>query len=95
MQDFNEGLAELDVEGGVDDGVDGAVEVTQPRDGAVERRRDAAASAVSLQNVRQEEREPADDEDACGEHSHHGETNNFNNILCISQETANYTLNQT
>ncbi len=74
MQDFNEGLAELDVEGGVDDGVDGAVEVTQPRDGTVERRRDAAADAVSLQNVCQEERKPADDEDACGEH--HREMNN-------------------
>lgn len=51
MQDFNEGLAELDVEGGVDDGVDGAVEVTQPCDSAVERRRDAAAAAVSFQHV--------------------------------------------
>lgn len=38
VQDFNEGLAELDVEGGVDDGVDGAIEVTQPCDSAVERR---------------------------------------------------------
>lgn len=75
MQDFNEGLAELNVEGGVDDGVDGAVEVTQPRDGAVERRRDAAAPAVSLQNVCQEERKPADDEDTCGEQSHHGQMN--------------------
>ncbi len=73
VQDLNEGLAELDVEGGVDDGVDGAVEVTQPRDGAVERRRDAAAAAVSLQNMSQEERKPADDEDACGAHEHHGE----------------------
>lgn len=62
MQDLDEGLAELDVEGGVDDGVDGAVEVAQPGDGAVQRGRDAAASAVGLQHVGEEERQPADDE---------------------------------
>lgn len=56
MQDLDEGLAELDVEGGVDDRVDGAVEVAQPGDGAVERGRNAAAAAVGLQHVGEEER---------------------------------------
>lgn len=48
MQDLDEGLAELDVEGGVDDRVDSAVQVAQPGDGTVERGRDAAALAVGL-----------------------------------------------
>lgn len=73
VQDFNEGLAELDVEGGVDDGVDSAVEVTQPCDSAVERRRDAAAAAVSFQHVCEEEGKPAYDEDTCRKHKHQGE----------------------
>ena len=62
VQDLDEGFAELDVEGGVNDRVDGAVEVSQPGDGAVQRGRDAAAPAVGLQHVGQEERQPADDE---------------------------------
>lgn len=66
MQDLDEGLAELDVEGGVDDGVNGAVEVAQPSDGAVERGRDAAAAAVGLQHVGEEEGQPANDEHAWG-----------------------------
>lgn len=72
MQDLDEGLAELDVEGGVDDGVDGAVEVAQPGDGAVQRGRDAAAPAVGLQHVGEEERQPADDEHTSGRHTHTG-----------------------
>lgn len=36
VQDLDEGFAKLDVESGVDDGVDGTVEVSQPGDGAVE-----------------------------------------------------------
>lgn len=66
MQDLDEGFAKLDVESGVDDGVDGTVEVSQPGDGAVERGRDAAAPAVGLQHVGEEERQPADDEDTSG-----------------------------
>lgn len=66
MQDLDEGFAKLDVEGGVDDRVDSAVEVSQPGDGAVQRGRDAAAPAVSFQHVGQEERQPADDEHAWG-----------------------------
>lgn len=62
VQDLDEGFAELNVESGVDDRVDGAVEVPEPGDGAVQRRRDAAAPAVGFQHVGQEERQPADDE---------------------------------
>jgi len=66
VQDLDEGFAKLDVEGGVDDGVDGAVEIPQPGDGAVQRGRDAAAAAVGLQHVGQEEGQPADDEHTLG-----------------------------
>lgn len=48
MQDLDEGLAELDVEGGVDDGIDSAVQVAQPGHSTVERGRDAAAAAVGF-----------------------------------------------
>lgn len=60
VQDLDEGFAEFNVESGVDDRVDGAVEVAQPGDGAVQRGRDATAPAVGLQDVGQEERQPAD-----------------------------------
>lgn len=36
MQDLDEGFTKLDVESGVDDRVDGAVEVSEPGDGAVQ-----------------------------------------------------------
>lgn len=64
VQDLDEGLAELDVEGGVDDRVDSAVQVAQPGHGTVERGRDAAAVAVGLQHVGEEEGKPANDEHA-------------------------------
>lgn len=66
VQDLDEGFAKLDVESGVDDRVDSAVEVSQPGDGAVQWGRDAAAPAVGLQHVCQEERQPADDEHTLG-----------------------------
>lgn len=62
MKDLDEGFAKLDVKSGVDDRVDGAVEVSKPGDGAVQWGRDAAAPAVGLQHVCEEERQPADDE---------------------------------
>ena len=68
MEDLLEGLSELNVEGGVDDGVDGAVQVAQPGDGAVEGGGDTAGGpAVGLQHMGQEERQPADDEHSCRE----------------------------
>ncbi|GCB77290.1 hypothetical protein scyTo_0018451 [Scyliorhinus torazame] len=65
MQDLQESFAELHVEGGVDDGVDGAVEVPQPGAGAIERWRNVTPLAVDIQDVGDEEWQPADDEDAC------------------------------
>ena len=61
VQDLHEGLAELDVEGGVDDGVHGTVDVAQPCEGAVEDWWDVAVT-VYIQDVCDEERQPADDE---------------------------------
>lgn len=61
VQDLHEGLAELDVEGGVDDGVHGTVDIAQPCEGAVEDWRDVAVT-VYVQDVRDEEGQPADDE---------------------------------
>lgn len=66
MQDLHEGLAELDVEGGVDDGVYGTVDIAQPCEGAVEDWRDVAVT-VYVQDVRDEEGQPADDEHTWGE----------------------------
>lgn len=65
MQDLHEGLAELDVEGRVDDGVHGAVDIAQPREGAVQDGRDVAIT-VYIQDVGDEEGQPADDEHAWG-----------------------------
>lgn len=65
VQDFDECFAKLNVECRVDDGIHSTVEVSQPGDGAVQRRGDAAAGAVGFQHVSQEERQPADDENAC------------------------------
>lgn len=62
VQDLDEGFSKLNVEGSVDDGVDGAVEVSQPGDGTVQWGGNTAAPAVGLQHVGQEERQPADDE---------------------------------
>lgn len=68
VEDLHESLAELDVEGGVDNRVDSAVDVAQPCEGAVHGRRDVAV-AVHVQDVSDEEGEPADDENTWGEES--------------------------
>lgn len=62
VKDLDESFAKLDVESRVDDRVDCAVEVSQPGDGAVQRGGDTAAPAVGLQDMGEEERQPADDE---------------------------------
>lgn len=56
MQDFDEGFAKLDVESGVYDGIDSAVQISEPGDSAVQGRRDATAPAMSLQHMGEEER---------------------------------------
>lgn len=61
-EDLDEGSAELHVEGGVYDGVEGAVDVAQPGEGAVEARRDRACPAVRVQDVRDKEGQPANEE---------------------------------
>lgn len=60
-EDLDEGPSELDVEGGVDDGVKGAVDVPQPCESAVKFRRHVACPAVGVQNVSHKERQPADE----------------------------------
>lgn len=59
VQDLHESLAELHVERGVDDWVHGAVHVAQPREGVVHFQRHVAASTVGLQDVSDEEGQPA------------------------------------
>lgn len=59
-EDLEEGSAEVSVEGGVDDGVEGAVDVAEPGAGAVQPRGHAAGRAVGIEDVNQEEGQPAD-----------------------------------
>lgn len=65
-EDLDEGPPELDVEGGVDNRVEGAVDVPQPRERAVKPRRDVARPAVGVHYMSDKERQPADEEDSCG-----------------------------
>ena len=67
VQDLNERLSELHVEGGVYDGVHGAVHVAQPSDSVVHLGGNFAFRAVGVQDVCDEERQPAYDEDTWGE----------------------------
>lgn len=61
-QDLEEGFTELDIEGSIDHGVEGAVHVAQPRGGAVKLWGHVAGSAVGIENVGQKEGQPADNE---------------------------------
>lgn len=47
-QDFNKSSAELDVEGGVDDWIESAVDIAQPGEGAIELRWNVTRPAVSV-----------------------------------------------
>ena len=64
MQDLDEGLPKLHVEGGVNDGVDCAVDIAEPCEGVVHLSRNLAGGAVGVQDVRDEEGQPAYDEHA-------------------------------
>lgn len=55
MQDLNESLAEFDIEGGVYDGVHGAVDITEPGKSCVEFSWDVT---VRIHYVRDEEWQP-------------------------------------
>lgn len=59
-EDLEEGFAEVSVEGCVDDGVEGAVDVSEPGAGTVQPWRHVAGWAVGIQDVNQEEGQPAD-----------------------------------
>lgn len=59
-EDLEEGFAEIGVEGCVDDGVEGAVHVAQPGAGAVKPWGHAAGRTVGVEDVNQEEGQPAD-----------------------------------
>lgn len=59
-EDLEEGFAEVSVEGGVDDGVEGTVDVPQPGAGTVKPWRHVAGWAVGIQDVNQKEGQPAD-----------------------------------
>lgn len=61
-EDLDEGPSELDVEGGVDNRVEGAVDVPQPGESAVKPGRHVACPAVGVQYVSHKERQPADEE---------------------------------
>ena len=61
-EDLDEGPSELDVEGGVDDGVEGAVDVTEPSESTVKFWGYVARLAVGVQDVSHEEWQPADEE---------------------------------
>lgn len=62
MQNLNERLPELHVEGGVNDGIHGAVYVAQPGEGIVHLSGDPASCAVGVQDMGNEKWQPAYDE---------------------------------
>ena len=61
-QYLEEGFPELDVEGGIDHGVEGTLHIAQPCGGTVELWGHVACSAVGIENMGQEEGQPADNE---------------------------------
>lgn len=67
VQNLNESLPELHVEGGVNDGVHGAVHVAQPSDGIIHLGGDLTSRAVGVQDMGNEKRQPAYDEYTWGE----------------------------
>lgn len=60
-KDLDEGPPELNVEGGVDNGVEGTVDIPQPGERTVKLRRHVACPAVGVQYVSHKERQPADE----------------------------------
>lgn len=66
VEDLHESLAKFNIEGGVNNWIDSTVDISKPRKGAVHCWGDVAI-AVHVQDVSDEEREPADDENTWGE----------------------------
>lgn len=67
VQNLHESLAELHVEGGVNDGIHGAVHVAQPSDRIVHLSGDLATRAVGVQDMGDKKWQPAYDKHTCGE----------------------------
>lgn len=65
METLFEELPELCVEDGVDDGVEGAVDVAEPRHHAHQGRRDVAVVAAGSRGVEDKEGGPAEQEGTC------------------------------
>lgn len=67
VQDLNECLSELDIKGGVYDGIYSAIHVAQPSESVIHLSRNLAFCAVGVQDMRDEKRQPAYDEYTWGE----------------------------
>lgn len=65
MQELLEKVPELRVEDGVDDGVQSAVDVAEPRHHAHQGRGDVAVLTASSHRVQDKERSPAEQEGTC------------------------------
>lgn len=65
VQELFEEVPELCVEDGVDDGVEGAVDVAEPRHHAHQGRRDVAVLTASSHRVEDKEGSPAEQEGTC------------------------------
>lgn len=65
VEDLHESFAKFNIEGGINNWVDSTVDVSKPRKGAVHCWGDVAI-AVHVQDVGDEEWEPADDENTWG-----------------------------
>lgn len=63
VQNLNERLPELHVEGGVNDGIHGTIHVAQPSDGVIHLSRNLTSCAVGVQDMGNEKWQPAYDED--------------------------------
>lgn len=64
VKDLHKSFPELNVESGVNDGIDCAVDISEPCEGIVHDLWDFTV-AVHVHNVGDEEREPTDDENTC------------------------------
>lgn len=64
MKDLHEGLPELDIEGGINDGIDSTVDISKPSEGIVHCLWDIAVT-MHVQDVGDEEGEPTDYKDSC------------------------------
>lgn len=62
VQDLNECLSELDIKGGVYDGIYSAIYVAQPSESIIHLSGNLAFCAVGVQDMRNEKRQPAYDE---------------------------------